>query len=64
MNYSISDKLLRLYDFIYAQLIKANGGKNADILEKLIPLAGSLRDAWKQAEGINRPKSSLKDKVI
>jgi len=56
VNYPISDELLPLYEFIYRQLVVANGEKNASILEETVKIVNQMKDVWKEAESINRQK--------
>jgi len=54
MNYSISDDLFSLYNFITDRLLQANIKKDATILREVQPLVCELRDTWKEAELLSR----------
>ncbi len=56
VNYPISDELLPLYEFIYRQLVVANGEKNVSILEETVKIVNQMKDVWKEAESLNRQK--------
>lgn len=60
LNYPISKELLPIYEFIYHQLVQANIGKDADALQKTLPLIQGLRDTWRQAEQEMRQKQLAK----
>ncbi|MGI5891307.1 MAG: flagellar export chaperone FliS [Bacillota bacterium] len=64
INYPISDNLLRLYEFIYFQMVKANGEKNVVFLEDVLHITNQLKDTWRQAESIHRQKMSLEGNIV
>lgn len=57
INYPIADELLRLYDFLYRQMVRANIEKNAGLLEEVLKMSDSLKETWKQADLQSRQKS-------
>ncbi len=56
LNYPIADELLKLYEFMYRQLVQANGDKGIPLLEDVAKIAGQLKEVWKEAESLNRQK--------
>lgn len=60
INYPLSDKLLKLYDFIYMQLIKANAEKDEQLLNDIAGFFKQLKETWQQAEISNRENSILR----
>ena len=46
MNYEISEDLLSIYDFILRNIGYANIHKDAETLEPLVEIVGTLRSAW------------------
>jgi len=61
LNYPISKELLRLYDYIYIQLVNANTMKDATMLQALLPFITELKETWQQAEKNIRQKQMLKE---
>lgn len=61
-QYPISNQLRSIYSFMVGQIIQANVRNQADYLEKILPTAQELRDAWVQAEKIVRMQNSGKGK--
>ncbi len=59
-QYPISEKLRNIYSFMIGQIIQANVNNQADYLEKILPMAQELRDAWVQAEKTVRMQNSGK----
>jgi len=55
-KYEISKELKPLYLFIKRELITANLKKDAERLEKLLPIVTELRDTWKEANMLARVK--------
>jgi flagellar protein FliS len=49
-QYPIAEKLRNIYSFMIGQIIQANVHNQGDYLEKILPMAQELRDAWVQAE--------------
>ncbi len=45
----IAENLLRIYDFIYHHLVKANIKQDAKMVEEIIPIVDDLRDGWTKA---------------
>lgn len=61
-QYPISQQLQNIYSFMIGQIIQANVHGQADYLEKILPTAQELRDAWVQAEKTVRMQNSGKGK--
>lgn len=59
-QYSISEQLQSIYSFMIGQIIQANVHAQADYLDKILPMAEELRDAWVQAEKTVRMQNSGK----
>jgi len=55
--------LLRLYQYLLSEIATANVQKNADPLERVIPMVRQLRDAWsnayKQVQAQKKPSISV-----
>lgn len=49
MKYSVSQRLMLIYDYVYRRLMDANTKKDRDILEEVLGFAKDLRDTWAQA---------------
>lgn len=49
MNYTLSNDLDRLYEYIYSKLIEANLKKDKDIIEESLDFIRELRNTWKEA---------------
>ncbi len=45
----IAANLLRVYDFIYHHLVKANIKQDASLIEEVIPIVETLRSGWTEA---------------
>jgi len=45
----LAQNLLRIYDFVYHHLVKANIKQNADLIDEVIPIVEDLRDGWTKA---------------
>ena len=43
--------LAALYDYLYAELVRANVRKDLTAAESCLGLAGTLRDTWREAAG-------------
>lgn len=61
-DYPISEQLRGIYSFMIGQIIQANVHAQAEYLEKILPTAQELRDAWVQAEKTVRMQNSGKGK--
>jgi len=55
-QYEIAKSLRALYDFFYAQLVKANINKDAEILRELLPMLIELRSTWKEADKLSHQR--------
>jgi len=55
-KYEISKELKPLYFFIKRELITANVKKDAERLDKILPIVTELRDTWKEANRLSRVK--------
>jgi len=55
-KYEIAKELKPIYFFIKKELITANVKKDAERLEKLLPIVTGLRDTWKEANRLSRAK--------
>lgn len=49
MEYSVSEGLYLMYDYIYRQLINANIKKDKELLVEAIGLIREIRNTWKEA---------------
>lgn len=45
----LAHQLVRIYDFVYHQLVQANIKQNPDLIEQVIPIVDNLRQGWTQA---------------
>lgn len=54
MDSKVSNDLMRLYDYLYRQLIEANIHNNVAILEEVEGFVIELRDLWKEMIQLNR----------
>ncbi len=54
MRYSISNDLMRIYDYMHHRLVEANVKKDKDILEEVLGYAKELRDTWAQAMKLSK----------
>lgn len=54
MQYSISEQMLRLYDFILQLVVQSNVKKEVETLDTALELVAEMRDAWQQAVRLNR----------
>ncbi len=45
----IASNLLRIYDFIYHYLVRANIKQDSSLIDEVLPIVESLRDGWTQA---------------
>ncbi len=61
LSYPISQDLLKLYEYIYQQLVNANTIKDKTILQALLPFIIDLKNTWQQAEKDLRQKQMVKD---
>lgn len=53
-NFTISDNLLSLYDYMYTNLIKANVAKDPELIGQINSMVVDLKNTWVQAEKISR----------
>jgi flagellar protein FliS len=49
MSFSISRDLLAIYEFMLARLVEANMSKQPAVIEPLLEITDTLREAWRQA---------------
>ncbi|HHV82398.1 MAG TPA: flagellar export chaperone FliS [Tepidanaerobacter syntrophicus] len=49
MSYEVSEDLVRIYDFLYRQLIEANIKKDINILDTVESMLADLKDTWSEA---------------
>ena len=56
ISFPIANDLLRLYEYIYLQLIQANTYKDVTILKKVLTHVTELKDTWQKAETNVRKK--------
>jgi len=49
MSYEVSEDLVRIYDFLYRQLIEANIKKDVNILDTVESMLTDLKDTWSEA---------------
>lgn len=56
MDSQISNDLMRLYDYLYRQLIEANIHNDLAVLDEVEGFIVELRDTWKEAIQLNRQK--------
>jgi flagellar protein FliS len=54
LNYPIADELLKLYSYMYKQLIQANIRKDESVLKEILSFVTELKDTWQQAQQKNR----------
>lgn len=54
MNYEISEDLLSIYEFILRNIEYANIHKDAEPLEPLVEIVGTLRSAWYEISVANK----------
>ena len=52
-KYSISADLNNIYRFLNQELIRANIRRDAEILDKILPLVQDLHDTWVQADKLS-----------
>ena len=45
----LANNLLRIYDFIYHHLVKANIKQDSAMIDEILPIVQDLRDGWTQA---------------
>jgi flagellar protein FliS len=57
MNYEVSKELMDLYQFMLENLMDANVKKDAEILNPVIDMVESLREAWREVD--SKTKGSL-----
>lgn len=49
MDYDIAKNLYNLYEYFYRQLVQANIGKNAELVDEVRDFMAELRDTWREA---------------
>jgi len=49
MSYEVSEDLVKIYDFLYRQLIEANIKKDVNILDTVESMLTDLKDTWSEA---------------
>ena len=54
MRYSISNDLMKIYDYMHHRLVEANVKKDKGILEEVLGYAKELRDTWAQAMKLSK----------
>ena len=54
MDYSVSNNLMLLYDYLYNRLIEANAKKDCEILDEVLGFVTELRDTWVEAVRLNK----------
>ncbi len=54
MSIELSNRLLGIYDFMLGEIRTANVKKDMGRLDPLIPLLESMRDTWREVDGIQR----------
>lgn len=64
----VATNLLRIYDYVYHQLVRANIKQDITLIDETLPIAESLRDGWTEAvdkvlsEGfVEKPKAASFD---
>jgi flagellar secretion chaperone FliS len=45
----LAENLLRIYDFVYHHLVKANIKQDAKMVDEVLPIVEDLRDGWTKA---------------
>ncbi len=58
LNYTLSDELLAIYDFINHELIEANITKDTEKLGGIAELLSDIRNTWQQAIKISKQQES------
>ncbi len=58
----IAVNLRKIYNFLYFYLVKANLSKNQKMVDEVINILSSLRDAWKQIN-LNETNTEGTDKI-
>lgn len=49
MSYEVSEDLIKIYDFLYRQLIEANIKKDVNILDTVELMLADLKNTWSEA---------------
>ncbi|MDD2568446.1 MAG: flagellar export chaperone FliS [Clostridia bacterium] len=52
-KYSISLELYQIYRFLNQEIIRANINRDAEILDKILPLVQELHDTWAEADKLS-----------
>jgi flagellar protein FliS len=55
-KYDISRNLTQLYRFFNLQMIRVVAGRNAELIDELIPLVEDLKDTFKQADVLSKQR--------
>ena len=58
MDYSVSNNLMLLYDYLYNRLIEANAKKDCGILDEVLEFVTDLRDTWAEAIKLNKEQKA------
>ena len=56
-KYEISAELRRLYRFFDYQIARVVAGRKLEVIDEVIPLVEDMREAFKQADVLNRQKN-------
>ncbi|MGE4484090.1 MAG: flagellar export chaperone FliS [Oscillospiraceae bacterium] len=59
MSMELSSSLLRIYEFILRELRIANAKKDMKKLDPLIPILESMRDTWREVDGLQRKSMTV-----
>lgn len=57
LRYEIGTELLKLYDFMYDALVKANINKDAELIKRVVNMITDLKSTWIEAEKKSRTMS-------
>ncbi|HHV50859.1 MAG TPA: flagellar export chaperone FliS [Clostridiales bacterium] len=57
LRYEIGTELLKLYDFMYDALVKANINKDAELIKRVLNMVTELKATWIEAEKRSRAMS-------
>ena len=58
-QYTISDELYNIYDYLFRRLVQASLRKEIPILEEIRDMIRELRDTWKEAMKIAKSEGSI-----
>ena len=56
MDYSVSNNLMLIYDYLYNRLIEANAKKDCGILDEVYGFVAELRDTWVEAVRLSKER--------